>query len=113
MELVSEDPVRVARELSEARPHVSIMKSLRRRLSALPWERDIELAMEVELHIKQPQRLAHLTVAFLPSRRTSLVARLKTNVSSSSLATERTHPTLVPVPEQEERPVSSARFRTG
>ena len=106
MESVSEDPVRVARELSEARPHVEHHEILRRRLSALPWERDIELAMEVELHIKQPDRLAHLS-RNIPSFTTHLASRpVEDETYRLHLwQPERTHPTLVPVPEQEERPV--------
>ena len=106
MESVSEDPVRVARELSEARPHVEHHEILRRRLSALPWERDIELAMEVELHIKQPERLAHLSRS-IPSFTTHLANRPveEPTYRLHLWQPERTHPTLVPVPEQEERPV--------
>ena len=106
MESVSEDPVRVARELSEARPHVEHHEILRRRLSALPWVRDIELAMEVELHIKQPDRLAHLSRS-IPSFTTHLASRpVEDETYRLHLwQPERTHPTLVPVPEQEERPV--------
>lgn len=106
MESVSEDPVRVARELSEARPHVEHHEILRRRLSALPWVRDIELAMEVELHIKQPDRLAQLSRS-IPSFTTHLASRpVEDETYRLHLwQPERTHPTLVPVPEQEERPV--------
>ena len=106
MESVSEDPVRVARELSEARPHVEHHEILRRRLSALPWVRDIELAMEVELYIKQPDRLAQLSRS-IPSFTTHLASRpVEDETYRLHLwQPERTHPTLVPVPEQEERPV--------
>lgn len=106
MELVNEDPVRVARELSEARPHVEHHEILRRRLSALPWERDIELGLEVELHIKQPDRLPHLSRS-IPSFTTHLANRPVEDATYRLhlWQPERTHPTLVPVPEQEERPV--------
>ena len=106
MELVNEDPVRVARELSEARPHVEHHEILRRRLSALPWERDIELGLEVELHIKQPHRLNHLSRS-IPSFTTHLASRPVEDATYRLhlWQPERTHPTLVPVPEQEERPV--------
>ena len=106
MELVNEDPVRVARELSEARPHVEHHEILRRRLSALPWERDIELGLEVELHIKQPDRLPHLSRS-IPSFTTHLASRPVEDATYRLhlWQPERTHPTLVPVPEQEERPV--------
>ena len=106
MELFNEDPVRVARELSEARPHVEHHEVLRRRLSALPWERDIELGLEVELHIKQPHRLAHLSRS-IPSFTTHLASRQIEDATYRLhlWQPERTHPTLVPVPEQEERAV--------
>ena len=106
IELVNEDPVRVARELSEARSHVEHHEVLRRRLSALPWERDIELGLEVELHIKQPHRLNHLSRS-IPSFTTHLASRPVEDATYRLhlWQPERTHPTLVPVPEQEERPV--------
>ena len=106
MEEMKEDPVQVARELSEARPHLEHHDVLRRRLLGLPWERDVALALEVEMQIKIPGRLHDLN-----RRIPQFTARLAGRPVEDSTyrlhlwQPERVHPTLVPVPEQDERPV--------
>ena len=106
MNAVKQDPVRIARELSEARPHLEHHDVLRRRLAALPWERDVELALEVEMQVKEPNRLDHLSrrIPFF----TAHLANRSVEDSSYRLhlwQPERTHPTLVPIPEHDDRPV--------
>ena len=106
MELMKHDPVRVARELSEARPHLEHHDVLRRRLAGLPWERDVALGLDVEMQVKVPSRLNELS-----RRIPQFTAHLATRpIEDASYRLhlwqpERTHPTLVPVPELEERPV--------
>jgi len=106
MELMKLDPVRVARELSEARPHLEHHDVLRRRLAGLPWERDVALGLDVEMQVKVPSRLNELS-----RRIPQFTAHLATRpVEDASYRLhlwqpERAHPTLVPVPELEERPV--------
>ena len=100
------DPIGVARELSQARRHITDHDVLRRRLSALPWERDVELALEIELHIREPSRLEHLN-QHIPSYTAHLAGR---PVEDAGYAIQlwqprREHPTLIPVPEQGVRPV--------
>lgn len=106
MDLVKNDPVQVARELSQARPHLEHHDVLRRRLASLPWERNVGLGLEVEMQVKQPHRLDHLSnrIPFF----TAHLANRPIEDETYRLhlwQPERTHPTLVPVPEQEERPV--------
>ena len=106
MDAVKQDPVRIARELSEARPHLEHHDVLRRRLAALPWERDVELALGVEMQVKEPNRLDHLSrrIPFF----TAHLANRPVEDSSYRLhlwQPERTHPTLVPIPERDDRPV--------
>ena len=103
---VKDDPVGVARELSEARPHVQNHEVLRRRLSALPWNRDVALALEVELLSKDPQRLEYLSQR-IPSYTAHLAGR-EVEEEAYALALWRPpndRPTLVPVPELMERTV--------
>ena len=100
------DPVGVARELSEARHHIVHHDALRRRLSALPWERDVALALEIELHIKEPHRLEHLS-QHVPTYTAHLAGRAVEDgkYKLHLWQPQPGHPTLIPVPEQEERPV--------
>jgi len=71
---VEDAPLQVARELSDARPHLLRHDVLRRRLLALPWERDVKLALEVELMSQQPPWLAHLNLQ-IPNYTTHLASR--------------------------------------
>jgi len=98
------DPLRIARALSEARPHLNHHDALRRRLSALPWQRDVALGLEVEMLCRQPHRLDHLAQQ-IPSFTAHLAQRpVEDEAYVLQLwqpSVER--PTLVPRPEQPER----------
>ena len=103
---VNDSPLQVARALSDARPHLQRHDVLRRRLLALPWERDVELGLEVETMIQQPHRLAHLNQQ-IPHYTTHLASR---TIEDEGYALQLwqpivSRPTLVPVPEQRERQV--------
>lgn len=106
MELVKHDPVRVAKELSSARPHLEHHEVLRRRLSVLPWERDVALGLEVEMHIKEPGRLERLNRA-IPQFTAHLAGRPVEDPAYRLhlWQPEQTRPTLVPIPEHADRPV--------
>jgi hypothetical protein len=106
MDIVEQDPVRVARELSDARPHLEHHDVLRRRLAALPWECDVGLALEVEMQVKDPSRLDHLSRQ-IPNFTAHLAGRTTEDASYRLhlWQPERTHPTLIPIPEHDDRPV--------
>ena len=98
--------VRVARELSEARPHLLRHDVLRRRLAALPWNRHVELGLSVEAMCQQPHRLAYLSQQ-IPVYTALLSARPVEDESytlSLWMPVEK-HPTLIPVPEDQDRKV--------
>jgi len=98
--------VRVARELSEARPHLLRHDVLRRRLAALPWNRHVDLGLSVEAMCQQPHRLAYLSQQ-IPVYTTLLSARPVEDESytlSLWMPVEK-HPTLIPVPEDHDRKV--------
>ena len=98
--------VRVARELSEARPHLLRHDVLRRRLAALPWNRHVELGLSVEAMCQQPHRLSYLSQQ-IPIYTALLAARPVEEESytlSLWMPVEK-HPTLIPVPEDQDRKV--------
>ena len=98
------DPLRIARALSEARPHLRHHDALRRRLAALPWQRDVALGLEVEMLCKQPHRLDHLAQQ-IPSF-TAHLAQRPVEDEAYAIQLWQPHaerPTLVPRPEQPER----------
>jgi hypothetical protein len=97
---VEQNPLQVARELNAAKPHIEHHEVLRRRLLALPWGRDVELALGVELDVKQPHRLAMLHQR-IPEFANHLAQRPMEDENFSihiwHPVTDR--PTLMPVPE--------------
>ena len=103
---IGDQLVRVARELSEARQHLLRHDVLRRRLAALPWNRDVALALTVEAMCQQPHRLAYLSQQ-IPVYTARLSARpVEDDEYTLSLWMPiEKHPTLVPVPEEQERKV--------
>ena len=103
---VKSELVRVARELSEARPHLLRHDVLRRRLAALPWNRHVDLGLSVEAMCQQPHRLAYLSQQ-IPVYTALLSARPVEDESytlSLWMPVEK-HPTLIPVPEDQDRKV--------
>ena len=103
---VHDQLLRVARELSEARPHLLRHDVLRRRLAALPWNRDVALALTVEAMCRQPHRLGYLNqhVPIYTARLSSRAVEDENYTISLWKPVEK-HPTLVPVPEDHERKV--------
>ena len=103
---VKDAPLQVARELSDARPHLQRHDVLRRRLLALPWERDVKLALEVEMMSQQPLWLAHLNLQ-IPNYTTHLASRAVEDEGYELQLWQPAmgRPTLVPIPEHRERQV--------
>lgn len=60
-QLLDEDPRTVAVELNLARPHLRNAQRLMSRLEALPWHRDVDLALDVQQQARQPEALAHIS----------------------------------------------------
>jgi len=60
-QLLDEDPRTVAVELNLARPHLRNAPRLMSRLEALPWHRDVDLALDVQQQARQPEALAHIS----------------------------------------------------
>jgi len=103
---VKDAPMQVARALSDARPHLQRNDVLRRRLLALPWKRDVKLALEVEMMSQQVHWLSHLNLQ-IPTYTAHLASRdvedegYELQLWQPSIG----RPTLVPIPEQRERQV--------
>ena len=101
---VEVDVVTTAKKINAFRPHVVAYAQLVRRLSPLPWQRDVELALEVQEQLKDPTQLGPLA-----EKIPLLVKHLATQRSEDdSFTFEAWHPakirqTLVPVPESYER----------
>ena len=103
---VKDAPLQVARALSDARPHLQRHDVLRRRLLALPWKRDVKLALEVEMMSQQPHWLAHLNLQ-IPNYTTHLASRAIEDEGYELQLWQPPigRPTLMPIPEQLEQKV--------
>ena len=101
---VEVDVVTTAQKINAFRPHVVAYPQLVRRLTPLPWHRDVELALEVQEQLKDPTQLGPLW-----EKIPLLTKHLATKKSGGDLFTfEAWKPapirqTLVPVPETFER----------
>lgn len=94
------DVVATAQKINAFRPHVATYSQLVRRLTPLPWHRDVELALEVQEQLRDPTQLASLA-----EKIPLLTQHLSTQKSDTdSFVFEAwmpapTRQTLVPVPE--------------
>ena len=59
--MLQENPVMLAKRLAKIRQHVNNHASLRRRLSSMPWNRDIELALKLQEEMQNPVKLAQIS----------------------------------------------------
>ena len=59
--MLQENPVMLAKRLAKIRQHVNNHQSLRRRLSSMPWNRDIELALSLQEEMQNPVKLAQIS----------------------------------------------------
>ena len=55
------DTVLASRKLNAARPHIEEHAVLVRRLTCLPWKRDIALALDIEASLRDPLKIAMLS----------------------------------------------------
>ena len=59
--MLQENPIMLAKRLARIRQHVNNHQSLRRRLSSMPWNRDIELALSLQEEMQNPVKLAQIS----------------------------------------------------
>ena len=60
LDQLENNPIEVAKILANVRPLISNHDSLRRRLTALPWSRDVKLAIQVQEELQDPLKLSQL-----------------------------------------------------
>ena len=60
LDKLENNPIEVAKILANVRPLISNHDSLRRRLTALPWSRDVKLAIQVQEELQDPLKLSQL-----------------------------------------------------
>ena len=60
LDQLENSPIEVAKILANVRPLISNHDSLRRRLTALPWSRDVKLAIQVQEELQDPLKLSQL-----------------------------------------------------
>jgi len=58
---VETDVISTAHKINAFRPHVASYSRLIRRLTPLPWHRDVELALEVQEQLRDPTQLSSLS----------------------------------------------------
>lgn len=97
---MEKEPMEVALELSRARPFIEGHDVLRRRLQHLPWGNDVQLGLQVERDMRQPQMLEQLS-ASLPAYSSRLAGREVEDAAYSIVLWQPklTHATLIPVKE--------------
>ena len=107
-EMFDEDPMLVAKMLAKIRPAMAQHDSLRRRLSAMPWNRNISLALQIQEELQNPLRLTAIAEQ-IPKMMRELA---KSPVEDEDFAFTPWSPapvrkTLLPVPEQIMEPADS------
>ena len=103
--LVQENPLEVAKILGDIRPQMLNHEALRRRLDALPWNRDLKLAIQVQEQLQDPFRLATLNDK-VPSFMRHLSTREveEENFEFKAWKPEPIRKTLLPIPEHIQAP---------
>tara|TARA_Y100000766_G_scaffold67910_1_gene56956 strand:- start:9 stop:2771 length:2763 start_codon:yes stop_codon:yes gene_type:complete len=107
-EIFVTDPIRVAKMLAKIRPVMARHDSLRRRLAAMPWNRNVSLALQIQEELQNPLRLAAIAEQ-IPKM---MVELAKLPVEDEDFAFTPWSPTpirktLMPVPEQIIEPADS------
>ena len=107
-EIFDTDPMRVAKMLAKIRPAMARHDSLRRRLSAMPWNRNVGLALQIQEELQNPLRLAAIAEQ-IPKM---MVELAKLPVEDEDFIFTPWAPTpirkiLMPVPEQIIEPADS------
>ena len=95
-------PGDVARQLNLARHHIQHHEVLRRRLQYLPWNKDVNRALQIELDLRRPSRLASLNEK-IPALSAHLAQRAVEDETFELKLwkPKMARPILVPVPERE------------
>ena len=107
-EIFDTDPMRVAKMLAKIRPAMARHDSLRRRLSAMPWNRNVGLALQIQEELQNPLRLAAIAEQ-IPKMMVEL-AKLPVEDEDfifTPWAPTPIRKTLMPVPEQIIEPADS------
>lgn len=107
-EIFVTDPMRVAKMLAKIRPAMAKHDSLRRRLSAMPWDRNVSLALQIQEELQNPLKLAAIAEQ-IPKMMVEL-AKLPVEDEDFTFTPWSPTPirkTLMPVPEQIIEPADS------
>ena len=107
-EMFDTNPMMVAKMLANIRPAMAQHASLRRRLSAMPWNRNVSLALQIQEELQNPLRLAAI-VEQIPKMMVEL-AKLPVEDDEFQFTPWSPAPirkTLMPVPEQVIEPADS------
>lgn len=101
-------PIELAKTLTSIRGLIKNHDSLRRRLSSLPWQRDVNLAIQVQEQLQDPLKLAELSDN-VPSFMKHLSVREVEDeqFEFKSWKPEPIRKTLLPIPEQVQMPSST------
>ena len=101
-------PIELAKILTMVRGLINNHESLRRRLSALPWNRDVNLAIQVQEQLQDPLKLAELSDN-VPSfmKHLSLREIEDSEFEFRSWKPDPIRKTLLPIPEQIQAPSST------
>jgi hypothetical protein len=101
---VETDVISTAHKINAFRPHVASYSRLIRRLSPLPWHRDVELALEVQEQLRDPTQLGSLSEK-IPLLSQHLAAQKSENASFvfEAWIPALIRKTLMPVPESYSR----------
>ena len=101
-------PIELAKTLTSIRKSISNHESLRRRLSTLPWNRDVNLAIQVQEQLQDPLKLAELAdniPSFMRHLSTREVEEEEFNFDAWK--PEPLRKTLLPIPEHIQAPSST------
>jgi hypothetical protein len=107
-EIFDTNPMRVAKMLAKIRPAMARHDSLRRRLSAMPWNRNVGLALQIQEELQNPLRLSAIAEQ-IPKMMVEL-AKLPVEDEDfifTPWAPTPIRKTLMPVPEQIIEPADS------
>lgn len=106
--MFEDDPMRVARLLSNIRSQMNEHDALRRRLSSMPWNRNVTLALQLQEEMRNPLKLAEINEQ-IPAMMKEL-AQMPIEDEEFVFSPWSPSPirkTLLPVPEQVLEPVDA------
>ena len=106
--MFEDDPMRVARLLSNIRTQMNEHDALRRRLSTMPWNRNVTLALQLQEEMRNPLKLAEINEQ-IPAMMKEL-AQMPIEDEEfvfSAWSPAPIRKTLLPIPEQVLEPVDA------